>query len=507
MATATENPRFVLGLKLRNLRHELGLPLKEIAARSGLSISYLSEIEKGKKYPKPEKLLDLAAALEVPYDDLVSLKLGDELDELRAMFSSPLIHEFPFELFGIEPEDLFGLVRGEPEKAGALVRALVEIGRMYDVHVEQFLFAALRSYQQMNLNYFEDLEEQAADYRRLRGWPVDEPPGLDSLRQVLEESYGYRVDEAMLADHPVLNGLRSVYVAARPPLLLVNGRLLPSQKSFILGREIGYRHLDLRVRAVTSSWLQVESFEQLLNNFRASYFSGALLIDKAALSRDLGVFFDSESWDGEALLECMRRYRATPEMFFYRLTELVPKLFNLREIYFVRFSNRAGTDVYHLTKVLNTSHVPVPHGIGLREHYCRRWPGMRLLAELARRQREGAPQAPIVTAQRSRFFDEDAEFFVISMARPLALIEGTNSSVSLGFLINDPFCARVRFWDDPQIPRVVVNLTCERCGLSRDECHERAAPPEILEREREQASKRQALTRLMAELGQASSPE
>jgi len=52
-----EHLRFVLGLKLKSLRQEQGAPLKLVAARSGLSISYLSEIEKGKKYPTPEKLI------------------------------------------------------------------------------------------------------------------------------------------------------------------------------------------------------------------------------------------------------------------------------------------------------------------------------------------------------------------------------------------------------------------------------------------------------------------
>ncbi len=48
----SEHLRYVLGLKLRSLRQEKGKPLKAIAARSGLSVSYLSEIEKGKEVPE-----------------------------------------------------------------------------------------------------------------------------------------------------------------------------------------------------------------------------------------------------------------------------------------------------------------------------------------------------------------------------------------------------------------------------------------------------------------------
>ena len=53
----SQNLRFILGLKLSQLRKEQGLSLKELAGKAGIAISYLNEIEKGKKYPKPEKIL------------------------------------------------------------------------------------------------------------------------------------------------------------------------------------------------------------------------------------------------------------------------------------------------------------------------------------------------------------------------------------------------------------------------------------------------------------------
>ena len=49
--------RLILGLKLRQFRARRGFGLKDLAERSGLSVSYLSEIETGRKYPKTEKLL------------------------------------------------------------------------------------------------------------------------------------------------------------------------------------------------------------------------------------------------------------------------------------------------------------------------------------------------------------------------------------------------------------------------------------------------------------------
>ena len=497
MSVNAENLRLILGLKLKNLRAEQGLSLKDVASEAGLSISYLSEIEKGKKYPKPDKLLDLAAALSVPFDELVSLKVGQELDPLKKVLSSPFVREFPFELFGLETGDLLGLMRDEPGKASALVQTFLEIGRTYDVQIEHFLFAALRSYQQMHANYFGELEEAARLFRKEAGWDAAEPDEK-ALRTLLETRYGYTVDLDTLPVHPNLGGLRSVFAAGSHPRLYVNGRLLPAQRAFVYGREVGFRELGLQPRPRTSSWIKARTFDEVLNNFKASYFAGALLMDQDHLRPDLTAFFAQERWSEKALLEALVRYHATPEMLFYRLTELVPRLFGLDEIFFMRFHNEAGTERFRLTKVFNMSRVPVPHGMGLHEHYCRRWPAMQLLHELAGRQQRGEANGPIVRVQRSHFLNDDADFFVISIARPLSLAAGTNSCVSLGFLINDAFRRTVRFWDDPGIPRINVNLTCERCPLPPEACAERVAPPTLYRAQQQQACQEAALADLLA---------
>ena len=46
--------KLIFGLKLKQIRTEKNLSLFGLSKLSGLSKSYLNEIEKGKKYPKPE---------------------------------------------------------------------------------------------------------------------------------------------------------------------------------------------------------------------------------------------------------------------------------------------------------------------------------------------------------------------------------------------------------------------------------------------------------------------
>jgi transcriptional regulator with XRE-family HTH domain len=67
-----------MGAVLRRERRERHLTLKELAQRSALSVVYLGEVERGKKYPSASVLERLAAALNLDVSDLLEL-VADEL--------------------------------------------------------------------------------------------------------------------------------------------------------------------------------------------------------------------------------------------------------------------------------------------------------------------------------------------------------------------------------------------------------------------------------------------
>lgn len=450
--------RLLLGLKLRSLRQARGASLREVAAAAGVSVSYLSEIEKGRKYPKPERLLELARALGTDFEELVSPRVEEPLAPLREAIASPFLREFPFHLFGVETEGLLALVAAAPEQAGGLVRVLEEVARDYDLRVKHFLFAALRAYQQLHRNHFPELEAAAEALRRRHGWPARPPVEAHVLRALLEEEHRYALDTTTLAGHPELHAFRSVFRARAEhggPLLYVNDRLRPEQQAFLFARELGFRELGLEARPATSSWTRVQHFEPVLNNFRASYFAGALLVAEEALRADLERFFAREAWEPEALSAMMQAHRATPEMLFYRITQLAPAHLGLRDLYFMRFTRAEAGGRCHLTKVLNMSLVPVPQGLRRELDYGRRWSAIGGVRALTEREGLATPEAPLVRAQRSHFVEDGARFFEISVSRPLALGGGA-SSVTLGFLMNEAFGRAVGFAEDPAVPEVEV---------------------------------------------------
>ncbi len=71
-----------VGAVVRRERHARGLTLKELAARAIVSVVYLGEIERGKKYPSALVLERLADALDLNVSDLLEL-FADELRGVR----------------------------------------------------------------------------------------------------------------------------------------------------------------------------------------------------------------------------------------------------------------------------------------------------------------------------------------------------------------------------------------------------------------------------------------
>lgn len=477
------NHKVIFGMKLRQYREQAGLSLTDLGVRAKLSTPYLTEIEHGKKYPKAEKIERLAEALGRSYDDLVSIRLDQELSPLAGFLASPLLHNFPYHLFGISPSQVVELMTRQPAEASALVSALLGIAEQYNIGVEHFYRAALRSYQELNENYFPEIEQAADEFTREAKIKGDPTPAYRDLRTTIEGRFGYRLDDARLSERPQLRHFRSVLVtrAKTPPTLLMNPALNELQKKFILAREIGYQALGLKERAMTSAPERVDSFEQVLNDFKASYFAGALLINRARLLADVKKFFALDRWQPERFRGFLDKYEVTPEILMYRLTEVLPRYFGIK-LHFLRF-NHEGNE-YRLVKHLNMSQVLIPAGTGVDEHYCRRWLAIRILDRLrGKRANGGASDEPIVDAQLSRFVESDERYLCIAMARSLTLNPSATSSVSLGFRCDDAFHRVVRFAKDARLTSLDIDGTCERCPLAPDECRERAAPPLLLQRQ------------------------
>lgn len=493
-----ENIRMIFGLKVKMKRQELKMSLSELAKKAEISVSYLNEIEKGKKYPKRSKIASLANTLGTSYDQLVSLKISKKLNALSDLLMSDILHELPLDVFGLAPRNLLELMSDAPAKLSAFVNTIVEISRNYALTVESLYFSVLRSYQEMYDNYFEDIERIADEFRVQ--WKIDGGKSGEVFRTYLKQ-IGYTIDEETLGTDPRLNYFRSILKEdGDNKILLINRTLNERQKCFILSREVGYHLMELKERSATYTWKKVNSFDELLNDYKATYFAGALMLPEKELVEEMEDFLNQNSFSAEKLIDSIdSKHQASPETYLHRLTSILPKNFGLNKLFFLRLDHKIGTNKFTLTKELHLDGLHSPHGTVLSEHYCRKWVSLKIFQQLEEELSQLDNQNKIVcSAQVSKYITSGKEYFCISIARPLSSPSpsgNTHTSLTIGFLMDDDFKSKCTFWQSEKIRVEWVNETCERCPAT--DCSLRAYEPTVLIKDKAEATVTEALEELL----------
>jgi len=493
MNLSGENIKIIFGLKSKQKRVDLDLTLQQLSKKSGLSASYLNEIEKGKKYPKPEKISKLAQALETTYEELISLKLEKKLAPIGALLEANVLSELPLDMFGVDAAKVISLLAEAPSKVNAFVSTILEIARNNELRQEHFFHTALRSYQELNFNYFSDIEKLVDEYRTKKSLPIVDVK-VGQIKKILSDDYGYTFKDLDVAKYPELKGIRSVFVPKNKNVLFINPSLSDKQKIFLLTRELGFNVLDIADRPLTFAYVKVNSFDELHNNFRASYFSVALLIDSNEIVSDIKYLFSQKSFKPELITNILLKYNASPEMLFHRLTSILPKHFNIRSLFFLRFNNPNHEDFFFLSKELHLTKKHNPHGNRIREHYCRRWVALGVLNDLALNQKNKLPQETVVRAQISNYIGSPNEYLCFSIARPMSPTPNVNSSVTIGLQVNAVLRRKIAFLNDLSLVTREVSSTCERCPA--ENCAERVAEPFVVNRRAEKQKVDDALDAL-----------
>ncbi len=474
MFTENESVRLILGLKVKALRQQKILSYHQLSDATGLSLSYLHDIETGKKYPKADKILALSKAFGVEYDYLVSLRSNKKLQPFIDLISSDFLNAVPWEHFGLSPAILLELFSNTPDKVTAFISTLLKISRSYQMSKESFYNAALRSYQDLYDNYFEDLENAVKDCRKqFKG--VDQLPiPLEWIENTLKNQYGISVNRKKMAAMEDLRNIRSFY-SKKQKILFINKKMSAAQEKFILARELAFQFLQVQDRPYESVIQKSNSFDELLNNFKASYFAVALMVPEEELVDDIKKLINLRTFDDKAWLQTILKYDATPEMFMQRLTNIFPKHFGIESLFFLRMSGDLSKDRYEMTKEIHLSQLHTPYANELQEHYCRRWISINIMKESFDLEKKKKFKQPIVRAQISEYWQTHNRYFCISVEKPRATENEPFVSVTIGILMDHKIMQRFQFLNDPSITTRIVNTTCERCSIP--DCEVRAVPP------------------------------
>lgn len=433
--------KLIFGLKLKQIRTEKGISLFGLSKLTGLSKSYLSEVEKGKKYPKPDKIAILSEKLEVTYDHMVSLKLEKNLAPVGRILRGRILKEIPLDHFGIKESTLIDIISNAPAKVNAFINTIIKIAQDYSFTRESFYLASVRSHQEANNNFFEDLEAQALKFAKAYHIDIEKPIQSKELEDVLIEEFGYTINKTELSQQEHLDDIRSIYIA-KTKTLLVSNAIDDAQLTFIYAKEIAYNFLKIKDRLYTFPWIKFDTFDQVLNNFNASYFAGALLVSRTSLTENLKVFFESDAIDLHAFSNLIDSYNASVETFYQRLTNIFPKDFNLQNLFFMRLSHQKGSYDYSIEKELNLIHSQQKKlDEEASELYRRRWSTvLSLRSQNTKSLQRSKIRMSIVNHPKSQ-----KRYLIFSSTILRETKKGFYRSICLGFLIDSHLERKLKF--------------------------------------------------------------
>jgi transcriptional regulator with XRE-family HTH domain/Zn-dependent peptidase ImmA (M78 family) len=481
--------RLLFGFKIKYLRLQKGYGLEELAERTGLSKSYVHDIEKGRKYPKVDKIDILAKGLGVEYDYLVSRRADRKLQPVVDLLTSDILKEFPLQKFGIDTHKLLELLATTPDRVNAFIQTITGVARNFQLKRKHIYFTALRALQALNDNYFPALEAEAARLRTQVGGVLS----VDQLTTCLRTDYGVSVDQEKMGQEAALASARAYY-AKRRKVLYLQAKLSTAQIRFAICREIAFQAMDWPERPYLTRLREAPDFETLFNNFRASYLASAMLMPEDQLVADLAAWFAQPQWDEVPLRECLQHYAVSPETLLQRITNVLPRHFGIEELFFIRLQADDSLQQYRMTKELHLAQPQSPYANALDEHYCRRWVSVNIIKQARHQLKQDVHPQAVIDAQLSEYVGTDNAYLCLSMAMPKADNGDGLSSVTIGLLVNEQLRKRISFLADPNLPTRLVNTTCERCPLS--DCDARVVPPLALERDLELARIHTALRAL-----------
>lgn len=266
--------RLFAGHRVRDLRRRLGLPQAALAARLGVSVSYLSQIENEERPLTPPVLIALSREFPDLWGDVGT---DDDTAELVRAIEAATDSSI-----GAAPLDPAAVQRGV-EKHPALARRMIALHdawrraqaqlRVLDDKVESgagrdgsLPWEAVRDWYQAEGNYIDPLDRAAEALAE----SFDHPRAIEDR---LRGWHGIAIDEARDDD------TRLSRFDPHARRLVISGVLPPESRAFLLAQRLAALEFANEMRAVAdASGLAAPEARELLALGLANYAAGALLM-------------------------------------------------------------------------------------------------------------------------------------------------------------------------------------------------------------------------------------
>ena len=119
--------------------------------------------------------------------------------------------EIPLDLFGVQEADLISIVAKSPNKVNTLISVMQRIAEKYNFKQKDFYAASLRSYQEENFNYFENLENAVNELVQTHQLDLTHFNHANILENILRDKLGYTLIEEEYDRHGRTKGTRSSF--------------------------------------------------------------------------------------------------------------------------------------------------------------------------------------------------------------------------------------------------------------------------------------------------------
>lgn len=467
--------RLIFGLKLKNLRQQHQYSLKELGQKTGLSVSYLNEIEKGKKYPKPDKVLALADALSSSFDQLVSVRLEEDQDAIARILQNGFVHSLPLQDLGINLTELLNSITEDSQKATRLLCTILELRRRHFIRQSDLFSAILKSEIDEKRNHFTEWEELASTLRdRYRKW--GSPSDSEYAQQIvqhLEQKYNYEFETVAFGDEST--ALRTLRfrrnVRSKKIILHLNSALSAKEQLYFLLRELIARELGHPPISAHQENDDFATYTAYVNHYMVSYIADAMLLPKDSFLDELNLLCSFDRWSSGRFRVFLQNAPVPTKRVLQRMTQLLPREWNIDPVYALEFGRNIELERFLILDELHLSGLQMPNGINREESFCRRWISMRALeAFTSSKDSSGA----LIQTQKSTIADVNGQFFNIAIAERDSVERGLIRCHTIGIPITKKHGKRIAFLNDTYVKHDTVAETCERCRIL--DCKERLAP-------------------------------
>jgi len=466
-----EIQKTMLGIKLKQLRRQKGLSFQQLSMVTGISISYLNEIEKGKKRPRLEKVHQLEEALQVKPGYLSEGRVNSFLQPLTNLLNSGFLQDLPLEAFGISQSKVVQAIAEAPLQISAFIQTLLDFTGKQQRYGENFYMAALRTFKSLNTFRMEEAEENAAL------WYDAEFSGLENTVDRLEwlETNLLDVFNWRVAEIPDNLGGASMelpcFYNIRRQTVFLNRQLAADEKIYHLNILRAYLAMGLELPEVPVSFTTRMNFQAAINEWAAKTWAQAVDIPISRLEYEIVSIAKDPLPDLTIVQQLIGLAKFDFQTHLERIASTIYVHLKIRDVCIWIYEHSLEKQMHRCLDELYTNPPRKKNIPDANEHYC----GWHPAIQTANRFFNGELKSKTVIIQKTGFKHWNKSYLTLS------LVEETNNpdvvrTYTLGMNIRHLTALNLT-----EMEETIVFRTCERCEAVN--CRIRRSSAHILEQQ------------------------